>query len=199
MLIDDFWAMVDESHRQAAGNKEKQIEWLRQDLSEHTSDIIKRYCVYLMGLLKKACTEEIWAAYYLMNGGYQEWGFEDFRYYIIAQGRDFWEATLADPVNFLHDNVNIEAGDNPDVTFYEFWDAFKSSYEAKSGAQLNNSIEWVRVYEDVQQSELDLEKTMRPKAHDYQLRKQYPKLYDKFFQQYYYLLKKYQEKKNSQA
>ena len=199
MLIDDFWAMVDESHRQAAGNKEKQIEWLRQDLSEHTSDIIKRYCVYLMGLLKKACTEEIWAAYYLMNGGYQEWGFEDFRYYIIAQGRDFWEATLADPVNFLHDNVNIEAGDNPDVTFYEFWDAFKSSYEAKSGAQLNNSIEWVRVYEDVQQSELDLEKIMRPKAHDYQLRKQYPKLYDKFFQQYYYLLKKYQEKKNSQA
>lgn len=195
MLIDDFWAMVDESHRLSAGNKDKQIVLLRQELSEYTSDIIKRYCVYLMGLLKKACTEEIWSAYYLMNGGYQEWGFEDFRYYLIAQGQDFWEATLKDPVNFLYENINIKEGDNPDVTFYEFWNAFKSVYEEKSGAELNNSLEWVRVYEDVQKSELELDKIMRPKAHDYQIRKQYPQLYNKFFQQYYYLLKKYHEKK----
>ena len=65
----------------------------------------------------------------------------------------------------------------------------------KSGTQLSNSQDWVRVYEEVQKCELELEKIMRPKANTYQIRKQYPAMYEKFFQQYYYLLKIYQEKK----
>ncbi len=195
MLINDFWNIIEESRRLSGGQREKQLEMLRQELSEYTSDTIKSYCIYMMGLLKKACTEEIWAAYYLMNGGYQEWGFEDFRYWLIAQGREFWEKTLQNPVDFLYENVNIQEGENPEVTFYEFWHLFKTVYEQKSGVQLSNSIEWLKIYEEVQKAELALEKITRPLAHSYQIRKKYPQLYEKFFQQYYYLLKKHQEEK----
>jgi hypothetical protein len=195
MLIDDFWSLVDDSRKYAGTDRSKQIDFIRKELEDTTSDIIRRYCVYLMDLLKKACTEDLWAAYYTMNGGYEEWGFEDFRYWVIAQGRGFWEKTLENPIQNLYDNVTIKEGDNPEVTFYEFWSLFKTIYEVKSGTQLSNSQDWVRVYEEVQKCELVLEKIMRPKANNYQIRKQYPAMYEKFFQQYYYLLKIFQEKK----
>jgi hypothetical protein len=198
MLIKDFWEIIDKSYKGSEGIQEKQVELLKAALEEETSDTIKRYCIYLMGLLKRASTEEFWACYYLINGGYEEWGFEDFRYWVIAHGKEFWEATLENPVEFLYNNVNIKIGDNPDVTFYEFWAAFKNAYEEKSDNELNHSFEWMKVYEEVQKAELELEKIMRPKAHDYEIRKQYPELYNKFFQNYYYLLKKYQEKKKTQ-
>jgi hypothetical protein len=134
-----------------------------------------------------------------MNGGYEEWGFEDFRYWLIAHGREFWEKTLENPIDFLHQHVNIAEGENPDVTFYGFWSVFKTAYEKKSAAELNNSLDWAKAYEEVQKVELELEKIMRPMANSYQIRKLYPAMYEKFFQQYYYLLKLYQEQKNNSA
>lgn len=196
MFTDDFWSLIDESRKKAANDPEKQLIYLREALEDTTSDIIRRYCVFLMGLLKKACTEDLWAAYYTMNGGYEEWGFEDFRYWLIANGREFWEKTLENPTEFLYDNVSIAEGENPEVTFYGFWSLFKTMYEKKSGTELGNSMDWIRIYEEVQKCELELEKIMRPRANNYQIRKFYPKLYEKFFQQYYYLLKLYHQKKN---
>ena len=199
MFIDDFWSLIEESRAYAANDREKQLEFIRKELEETTSEIIRRYCVYLMGLLKKACSEDMWAAFYTMNGGYEEWGFEDFRYWLIAHGREFWEKTLENPIDFLHQHVNIAEGENPDVTFYGFWSVFKTAYEKKSAAELNNSLDWAKAYEEVQKVELELEKIMRPMANSYQIRKLYPAMYEKFFQQYYYLLKLYQEQKNNSA
>lgn len=195
MLKEYFWELVDNSCIKSGGDRAKQLELIKAELDETTSDIIKRYCVYIMELLKEACTEDMWIAYFNMNGGYEEWGFEDFRYWIIAHGEDFWKKSIQDPTNFLHENVNFKEGDNPDVTFYEFWSLFKTIYEQKSAAELNNQFEWIKAYENVQEAELEIEKIMRPKVYDYTIRKCCPKMYDKFHQQYYYLLKIYQDKK----
>ena len=197
MLIDDFWSLVNDSKKYASNDRTKQLAFLKKQLEDTTSDIIKRYCVFLMELLKKACSEDIWAAYYTMNGGYEEWGFEDFRYWLISQGKEFWENTIKNPISFLYENVSISEGENPEVTFYEFWGIFKTVYEEKSGTELGNSFDWIKIYEEVQKCELNIEKIMRPKANNYEIRKLYTELYEKFFQQYYFKLKLYQERKKN--
>lgn len=195
MIQNYFWELVEESIKYSKGDRKLQLEFIQNRLEEETSDTIRRYCIYLTKLLKDACKEEIWAAFYTMNGGFEEWGFEDFRYWLIAHGKDFWENTLKDPINFLYDKVNFEEGENPEVTFYEFWSLFKTTYERKSDSALSNNMEWIKSYEEVQLCELALEKVMRPKANNHIIRKEYPKMHDKFFQNYYYLLKLYHEKK----
>jgi hypothetical protein len=40
---------------------------------------------------------DLWAAAYLINDGCSDDSFEDFRGWLVAQGREVWEAAVADP------------------------------------------------------------------------------------------------------
>jgi Protein of unknown function (DUF4240) len=40
---------------------------------------------------------DLWGAAYLINGGASDDGFDSFRGWLVAQGREIWEAALADP------------------------------------------------------------------------------------------------------
>ena len=87
MIQNYFWELIDESIKYSKGDRKLQLEFIQNKLEEETSDTIRRYCIYLTKLLKEACKEDIWASFYTMNGGFEEWGFEDFRYWLIAHGK----------------------------------------------------------------------------------------------------------------
>ena len=196
MIERDFWLLIDAVKQAAGDDQQKYVALLEKRLEAMTSDSIRRHAVYLMQLLQQSSTEEIWAAHYLINGGYEEWGFEDFRYWLVAQGKPFFYDCLANPAEFLCEQVNIEEGDNPELSFYEFWSAFKTAYERKSQRNLCHTYDWLSEYEKVQQAEFSLEEKMRPLAQEYKLRKRYPALFKKFFQHFYYRLQKYQEQQS---
>ncbi|MFC9245678.1 DUF4240 domain-containing protein [Streptomyces sp. NPDC057136] len=44
-----------------------------------------------------SCTNPLWAAAYVINGGCSDDGFDYFRGWLIAQGREVFERTAADP------------------------------------------------------------------------------------------------------
>lgn len=51
----------------------------------------------LSGLMAASYRNRLWAAAYLINGGCSDDGFEYFRGWLITQGRDVFERSVADP------------------------------------------------------------------------------------------------------
>jgi hypothetical protein len=61
-------------------------------------------------LLSDAYRQDLWGAAYLINGGASDDGFDYFRGWLLAQGRETWEAALADP-DSLADVVDEDLGE----------------------------------------------------------------------------------------
>jgi hypothetical protein len=53
--------------------------------------------VLFEGLQDASYRWDLWAAGYLINGGCSDDGFDYFRGWLITQGRQIWEAAIADP------------------------------------------------------------------------------------------------------
>jgi hypothetical protein len=51
----------------------------------------------LWDLMTESCTAPLWAAAHLINGGCSDDGFDYFRGWLIAQGREVFERAVADP------------------------------------------------------------------------------------------------------
>jgi hypothetical protein len=195
MTNHSFWQLIEASLDFSKGEREQQLEFLQKELQKLSADEILNYCTYMMHLLKKACNPTFWICFFNMNGGYEEWGFEDFRYWLISKGELFWNHSLDNPIEFLYDNIHFNDGDNPDVTYYEFWSVFKIAYEEKKKSSLAQEMEWTKIYEEVQNCEMDLEKSMRTQYDIQNIKKMYPHFYEKFYQKYYHLIKLYHNRK----
>ena len=90
---DQFWAIVDQS-RQSGKDQETELKIIMKSLS--LEEIIG-FSLRTDKLLRDAYTSELWCAGYLMNGGCSDDGFEYFRCWVIACGRDVYTKACANP------------------------------------------------------------------------------------------------------
>lgn len=70
---------------------------------------------------------DLWGAAYLINGGCSDDGFEYFRGWLMAQGRDVFERAVADPdsladVPAVRERLDLEAEDMFGVAHSVYWD-----------------------------------------------------------------------------
>ncbi len=72
-------------------------ESLVRTLADRDPEVIEAFDIALAGLVAESYLTELWAAAYLINGGASDDGFDYFRGWLIAQGRDVFEAAVADP------------------------------------------------------------------------------------------------------
>ena len=88
-----FWALI-EASRNKKRDCEKQAQKLRQLLSQlNAEDIIEFDRIF------GECSDllyrwDLWAVAYIVNGGASDDGFQYFRWWIIGQGREHFEATI---------------------------------------------------------------------------------------------------------
>jgi hypothetical protein len=75
----------------------------------------------------------LWGAAYLMNGGCSDDGFDYFRAWLLAQGRDTFEKALADP-------DTLAALENPEGELEEFMYLAPQAYEDKTREQMPDSV-----------------------------------------------------------
>ncbi|MFF5228038.1 DUF4240 domain-containing protein [Dactylosporangium sp. NPDC000521] len=92
----------------------------------------------LWDLLAVSYRVDLWAAAYLINGGASDDGFEYFRGWLIAQGRETFERALADPDSLaVHPAVVAAAAEGEDLECEDMlgvvWDAHRA---ATGGADL---------------------------------------------------------------
>ncbi len=107
----------------------------------------------------------LWGAAYLMNGGCSDDGFEYFRAWLLAQGRDTFEKALEDP-------DTLAALEDPEGELEEFMYLARQAYEGKTSEQMPDSV-----FQGATRPELgegwDFDD-------DTEMKKRYPKLFAKY-------------------
>ncbi|MEV4159157.1 DUF4240 domain-containing protein [Nonomuraea dietziae] len=95
MTRDDFWAMVAQCPPPAG--PDDFCDELISRLSRLPPPQIVAFDRHLTDLRLAAHRIDLWGAAYMINAGCSDDGFEYFRCWLVGQGREVYEAALADP------------------------------------------------------------------------------------------------------
>lgn len=95
----ELWDLIETARDEAedATDAYAVADALVRALSERDPGVIEAFDAALAALVAESYLTELWAAAYLINAGASDDGFDYFRGWLIAQGRDVFEAALADP------------------------------------------------------------------------------------------------------
>lgn len=96
MDADGFWALIDEC-RGKADECEELADLVVERLSTLPPAGVAGFTRVFDELLDRAYRWDLWGAAYIINGGCSDDGFEYFRCWLIAQGRETYERALVDP------------------------------------------------------------------------------------------------------
>jgi hypothetical protein len=97
MNVDRFWEMIELTHKASNGATRKQAELIVHMLSEHSEEEILQFDRIVMDLMDRAYQAELWDAADVIACGCSDDGFDDFRDWLVAQGKRVYEAALLDP------------------------------------------------------------------------------------------------------
>ena len=92
-----FWKIIKRARSEAGGDPELTAELVQEQLTEIPAPEIESFDAILSSKIAAAYTWKLWGAAYLMNGGCSDDCFEYFRGWLVAQGREVYEAAVADP------------------------------------------------------------------------------------------------------
>jgi hypothetical protein len=127
MNIDTFWQMIDETRAASSGDPDKQTILLEERLTHEPLDEIIAFERIWLRLDSEAFRADLWDAAYVIGCGCSDDGFMDFRAWLVQQGKDIFEAALADPETLV--NV-VEHG--PDTQRGGLWAVAMSAWKNKT-------------------------------------------------------------------
>jgi len=126
---DAFWALI-EATRSNGADCDSQAATLGAQLSRLSPEQIVQFDEEMRARFVESYRWDLWGVAYLINGGASDDGFEYFRGWLIAQGRDYFSAALGDPERAAD---SAEAGEAEcEAILYVAAEAF----ESKTGGQL---------------------------------------------------------------
>ncbi len=136
MTTDEFWDMIAFAKGRVEGLDDPQCERQAELLESYLAnlapaDIIDFHRIFRESM-QQANDRGLWGAAYIINGGCSVDGFDYFRGWLIAQGRDVFDAAMRDP-DTLADVVDGQQDDyEGEFMLYVGADA----YEAKTGVEM---------------------------------------------------------------
>ncbi len=111
-----FWQLVEQAAGKGGGDGEEMVERLYTALAKLPLEEIAGFDSELRRTMNDAYTWPLWGAAFVMNGGCSDDGFEYFRGWLIAQGREVFERAVADPeslaaarLKFTEDGMELES------------------------------------------------------------------------------------------
>jgi hypothetical protein len=107
-------------------------------LSARPAEEIAAFAQPVWDLLAASYNWNLWAAAYVINGGASDDGFEYFRGWLIAQGREVFERSVADPDSLAdHSTIIATAEDGEDgIECEDVLGVAWSAYRAATGENL---------------------------------------------------------------
>ncbi|GAB3845921.1 DUF4240 domain-containing protein [Dactylosporangium cerinum] len=97
MNVDEFWALIEASAGDGAGQDEREA-WLRRRLLRAPRADLLDFVQHLAATREPANTYRLWHAANLMCGGYCSTdGFHYFQMWLVGNGRAVYDAAIADP------------------------------------------------------------------------------------------------------
>ena len=101
MNTEQLWELIEQARAaepaRGFGEAEAVVERAVALLAERAAGEIADAHRELWGLLAASYRDSLWAAAYLLNGGCSDDGFDYFRGWLVTQGREVFEAAIADP------------------------------------------------------------------------------------------------------
>lgn len=97
MTIDTFWDLIRKSRRGHAADCDQIADNLTSRLEKLDPPEIISFDHHLWDMVNQAFSWDLWAVAYIINGGCSDDGFTDFRGWLVAQGREYFEKVMADP------------------------------------------------------------------------------------------------------
>jgi len=142
-----FWKLIDDANRDAAASGD-----IAGCLSEKLADMdirdVLRWQQIFYAYLKMSYKNKLWAAAYVINGGCGDDGFDYFRCWLIAQGKDVFLGALADPDSLAKVDVEMEGAE-----YEEMFSVSKNAYLKKLGMSQPDSDKFWVAYEEHASSE----------------------------------------------
>ena len=134
MDVDRFWEIIDEAREESGG-------W--EEMSQPLVDALAALDVPEIMLWKQIFDEyqrlshknKLWAAAYVINGGCSDDGFDYFRGWLTAQGKDVFLGALANPDSLA--DVEACAGD---VEYEDILGAAACAYFQKTGVECDYGL-----------------------------------------------------------
>lgn len=93
---DEFWAIIEASKNAAEDFYERPAALRDILVAKEPNELVEFYECYI-DQIESAYRWDLWGAAYLINGGCSDDGFDYFRDWLISEGREVFEAALADP------------------------------------------------------------------------------------------------------
>jgi hypothetical protein len=112
MDLDAFWKLVERSRE--AQSDFAQAEYLQDLVLALEVDEARTFAAVFIAMATRATRWDVWGAGYVLDGGMSNDSFKDFISWLISQGRDVYENTLADP-DSLADVPGIERDEYHDA------------------------------------------------------------------------------------
>ena len=129
MNADTFWSLIEKTVPFHA-DQDAQLHALHDVLDALDPGTIEGFEAAFQSQLQRALTWDLWGAAYVIHGGMADDGFEYFRTWLIARGRDVFDQALADP-----DGLGTAIPDDADepCEFEEFGYAAIDVWTRKTG------------------------------------------------------------------
>ena len=97
MRTDDFWAVIDRATADRPGSPGEVTKRAVAELASRDPEEIVAWGRHLDKVMAASGKEDLWAAAYLINGGCSDDGFDHFRGWLIANGREVLARAVRDP------------------------------------------------------------------------------------------------------
>lgn len=91
-----FWSIIDEA-RKTVDDVFEVASAVTEKLNELSADEIVSFKQHQYDLMAESYRRDIWAVGYIINGGCSDDGFDYFRAWLMANGRERWEAAMKNP------------------------------------------------------------------------------------------------------
>ena len=132
-----FWHLIDRTREQSEDDAEVVTAKAGDLLAAMPPDEIIAAQQQLWDQLAASYTAPLWAAAYVINGGCSDDGFDYFRGWLLAQGRDVFERALADPDCLAdHPAVQVAAAEWQDVECEPMLNIAYNAYQRATGKLL---------------------------------------------------------------
>ncbi|MEU4245276.1 DUF4240 domain-containing protein [Actinoplanes sp. NPDC026619] len=116
MRTDDFWAVIGRATADRPATPAEVAKRAAADLATHDPEEIVAWARHLDKVMVASGTQDLWAAAYLINGGCSDEGFDNFRGWLIAHGRDAVAGSVKSP-DALADMPAVQAAADNGAVF----------------------------------------------------------------------------------
>ncbi len=127
MTKDEFWKLIAKSRR-GTEDIDEQMDRLAELLRDLPPKEVVSFDQRFLECARAAFRNDLWAAAYIINGGCSDDGFDYFVGWLVAQGRAYFEAALADPPKA---GRRVQPGD--EVECCDIWSLAARVYEETTG------------------------------------------------------------------